>query len=69
MAYFGFINKLIKGETIQISNYGNCKRNYTYVDNIVETPTTVTAALMMWRTRSIPEICSEEIEIQGRGMR
>ena len=36
MAYFGFINKLIKGETIHISNYGNCKCDFTYVDNIVE---------------------------------
>ncbi len=36
MACFGFINKLIKGETIQISNYGNCKCDFTYVDNIVE---------------------------------
>lgn len=36
MAYFGFTNKLIKGETIKIFNYGNCKRDFTYVDNIVE---------------------------------
>lgn len=36
MAYFGFTNKLIKGETIQIFNYGNCKRDFTYVDDIVE---------------------------------
>jgi len=35
MAYFGFTNKLIKGETIQIFNYGNCKRDFTYVDDIV----------------------------------
>ena len=32
MAYFGFTNKLLKGETIQIFNYGNCKRDFTYVD-------------------------------------
>ena len=36
MAYFGFTNKLIKGETIQIFNYGNCKRDFTYIDDIVE---------------------------------
>ena len=36
MAYFGFTNKLIKGETIQIFNYGNCERDFTYVDDIVE---------------------------------
>lgn len=36
MAYFGFTNKLIKGEIIQIFNYGNCKRDFTYVDDIVE---------------------------------
>lgn len=36
MAYFGFTNKLVKGERIQIFNYGNCKRDFTYVDDIVE---------------------------------
>lgn len=36
MAYFGFTNKLIKGDKIQIFNYGNCKRDFTYVDDIVE---------------------------------
>lgn len=36
MAYFGFTNKLLKGQTIQIFNYGNCKRDFTYVDDIVE---------------------------------
>ena len=36
MAYFGFTNKLLKGERIQIFNYGNCKRDFTYVDDIVE---------------------------------
>lgn len=36
MAYFGFANKLVKGETIKIFNYGNCKRDFTYVDDIVE---------------------------------
>ena len=35
MAYFGFTNKLIQGETIQIFNFGNCKRDFTYVDDIV----------------------------------
>ena len=35
MAYFGFTNKLLKGETIQIFNFGNCKRDFTYVDDIV----------------------------------
>lgn len=36
MAYFGFTNKLVKGETIKIFNFGNCKRDFTYVDDIVE---------------------------------
>ena len=36
MAYFGFTNKLLKGDTIQIFNYGNCRRDFTYVDDIVE---------------------------------
>ena len=36
MAYFSFTNKLIKGETIEIFNFGNCKRDFTYVDDIVE---------------------------------
>ena len=36
MAYFGFTNKLLKGETIQIFNFGNCRRDFTYVDDIVE---------------------------------
>lgn len=36
MAYFGFTNTLLKGETIKIFNYGNCKRDFTYIDDIVE---------------------------------
>ena len=36
MAYFGFTNKLLRGETIQIFNYGKCRRDFTYVDDIVE---------------------------------
>lgn len=36
MAYFGFTNKLVNGQTIKIFNYGNCKRDFTYVDDIVE---------------------------------
>lgn len=36
MAYFGFTDKLVKGETIKIFNYGNCKRDFTYIDDIVE---------------------------------
>ena len=36
MAYFGFTNKLLKGETIQIFNFGNCQRDFTYIDDIVE---------------------------------
>lgn len=36
MAYFGFTNKLLKGQTIQIFNYGNCQRDFTYIDDIVE---------------------------------
>ena len=44
MAYFGFTNKLLKGETIQIYNYGNCCRDFTYVDDIVEGIVRVMAA-------------------------
>ena len=36
MAYFGFTDKLVKGEKIKIFNYGNCKRDFTYIDDIVE---------------------------------
>ena len=36
MAYFGFTDKLVKGETIKIFNYGNCRRDFTYIDHIVE---------------------------------
>ena len=36
MAYFSFTNKLIKGETIEIFNYGNCKRDFTYIDDVVD---------------------------------
>ncbi|OUQ37353.1 NAD-dependent epimerase/dehydratase family protein [Faecalibacterium sp. An121] len=36
MAYFGFTNKLVNGESIKIFNYGNCKRDFTYIDDIVE---------------------------------
>ena len=36
MAYFGFTNKLLQGKTIEIFNYGNCRRDFTYVDDIVE---------------------------------
>lgn len=36
MAYFGFTDKLLRGEKIRIFNYGNCKRDFTYVDDIVE---------------------------------
>lgn len=36
MAYFGFTDKLLKGQTIQIFNYGNCRRDFTYIDDIVE---------------------------------
>ena len=36
MAYFGFTNKLVNNETIKIFNYGNCKRDFTYVDDIVK---------------------------------
>ncbi|MBP2068984.1 NAD-dependent epimerase/dehydratase family protein [Anaerococcus nagyae] len=41
MAYFGFTNKLLKGETIEIFNYGNCKRDFTYINDIVEGVTRV----------------------------
>ena len=36
MAYFGFTDKLVRGEKIKIFNYGNCKRDFTYIDDIVE---------------------------------
>lgn len=36
MAYFGFTDKLVRGEKIRIFNYGNCKRDFTYIDGIVE---------------------------------
>ncbi len=36
MAYFGFTDKLVKGEKIRIFNYGNCKRDFTYIDDIIE---------------------------------
>jgi nucleoside-diphosphate-sugar epimerase len=36
MAYFGFTQKLVRGETIQIFNYGHCRRDFTYIDDIVE---------------------------------
>ena len=36
MAYFGFTDKLVKNETIKIFNYGNCKRDFTYIDDIVK---------------------------------
>ena len=36
MAYFGFTDKLLRGETIQIFNYGNCRRDFTYIDDIIE---------------------------------
>ncbi len=36
MAYFGFTDKLVKGETIRIFNYGNCRRDFTYIDDIAE---------------------------------
>ena len=35
MAYFGFTDKLVRNETIKIFNYGNCKRDFTYIDDIV----------------------------------
>jgi len=41
MAYFGFTNKLIKGQTVQIFNFGNCKRDFTYIDDVVEGVTRV----------------------------
>ena len=44
MAYFGFTDKLLKGETIKIFNYGNCKRDFTYIDDIVEGVVRVMAA-------------------------
>ena len=44
MAYFGFTNKLLKGETIQIFNYGNCQRDFTYIDDIVHGVTLVMQA-------------------------
>ena len=51
MAYFGFTDRLVRGEKIQIFNYGNCKRDFTYIDDIVEGP--VTTACLYLRTQCI----------------
>ena len=50
MAYFGFTDKLLRGETIQIYNYGNCRRDFTYIDDIVEGIVRV-----MWKA-PVPEV-------------
>ena len=50
MAYFGFTNKLLAGKTIQIFNYGNCRRDFTYVDDIVEGIVRVMAKAPMRKT-------------------
>ena len=49
MAYFGFTDKLVKGEKIRIFNYGNCKRDFTYIDDIVEG---VVRVMHNWRRRT-----------------
>ena len=54
MAYFGFTNKLIKGETIEIFNYGNCKRDFTYVDDIVEGVSRVMAKPPVANENNVP---------------
>ena len=60
MAYFGFTNKLVKGETIKIFNYGNCKRDFTYVDDIVEGVVRVMkkAPTKEWRICFDSAVCS-----------
>ena len=50
MAYFGFTNKLLRGDTIQLYNYGNCRRDFTYIDDIVEGIVRV-----MWKA-PVPEV-------------
>ena len=56
MAYFGFTNKLVNNETIKIFNYGNCKRDFTYVDDIVEGVKRVMMSLL-----DFVQILSEEL--------
>ena len=58
MAYFGFTNKLLKGETIQIFNYGNCRRDFTYVDDIVEG---------VWRVMQRPPAATPSPSGEGLG--
>ena len=55
MAYFSFTNKLLKGDTIQIFNYGNCRRDFTYVDDIVEGIIRVMAKAPTASPKSSPE--------------
>ena len=59
MAYFGFTNKLLKGETIQIFNYGNCRRDFTYVDDIVEG---IVRVMKKAPTAKVPEQVPEPVE-------
>ena len=64
MAYFGFTNKLLKGETIQIFNYGNCRRDFTYVDDIVEG---IVRVMKKAPTAKVPEQVPEPaVPEQGR---
>ena len=61
MAYFGFTNKLLRGETIQIYNYGNCRRDFTYVDDIVEGIYRV-----MWKAPSVMHGCDRASQTPDR---
>ena len=64
MAYFGFTNKLLKGETVQIFNYGNCRRDFTYVDDIVEG---IVRVMKKAPTAKVPEQVPEPaVPEQGR---
>ena len=63
MAYFGFTNKLLKGETIQIYNYGNCRRDFTYVDDIVEGIVRVMAKAPIAKVpETVPELVEGPVE-------
>ena len=64
MAYFGFTDKLIRGEKIQIFNYGNCKRDFTYVDDIVEGVQRV----MHKAPKASPQPSPEGKGIKGKGV-
>ena len=65
MAYFGFTNKLLKGETIQIFNYGNCKRDFTYIDNAVQANLLAAVAPRPARSRVYNMAVGERSTLKG----